>query len=62
MVQLIVDAIVGMAKKMKLKVVAEGVETAEQLSFLKRIGCDFAQGYFFSKPLNAADFLRLLGK
>ena len=59
---LIVDAIVGMAKKMKLKVVAEGVETAEQLSFLKRIGCDFAQGYFFSKPLNAADFLRLLGK
>ncbi|MEO7497941.1 MAG: EAL domain-containing protein [Massilia sp.] len=47
----IVLAILGMAHSLKLHVIAEGVETAAQLAFLKRNHCDQVQGYFFSKPL-----------
>jgi EAL domain-containing protein (putative c-di-GMP-specific phosphodiesterase class I) len=41
---------------MKLRVVAEGVETADQLAFLRGNDCDEVQGYYFSRPLPAADF------
>jgi len=44
----------------KLQVVAEGVETAEQLNYLKTIACTLAQGYFLSKPLEWEDFLSVL--
>jgi diguanylate cyclase (GGDEF)-like protein len=47
----IVDAIVAMAHALKLNVIAEGVETAEQLEFLRQRKCQQVQGYFFSKPL-----------
>ena len=47
----------GFAHSMGLKVVAEGVETEEQLDILKEKGCDFVQGYFFSKPLPAREFV-----
>ncbi|MDQ1923257.1 EAL domain-containing protein [Massilia pseudoviolaceinigra] len=47
----IVQAILGMAHSLKLHVIAEGVETAAQLAFLKRNRCDQVQGYFFSRPL-----------
>lgn len=47
----IVQAIISLAHCLKLKVVAEGVETAEQLAILHRLGCDQYQGYHFSKPL-----------
>jgi diguanylate cyclase (GGDEF)-like protein/PAS domain S-box-containing protein len=50
----IVSAVVGMAHALKLRVIAEGVETEEQLSFLRRRGCDAAQGYLFSRPVTAA--------
>jgi EAL domain-containing protein (putative c-di-GMP-specific phosphodiesterase class I) len=46
---------------MRLKVIAEGVESAAQLDFLHLHGCDEIQGYYFSKPLNATDFAALLG-
>lgn len=46
----ITEAIVGMAHSLKLKVVAEGVETKEQLEFLRRCGCEEVQGYYFSRP------------
>jgi EAL domain-containing protein (putative c-di-GMP-specific phosphodiesterase class I) len=49
----IASAIIAMAHSLRLAVVAEGVENAAQLEFLRRIGCDTAQGYYFSKPLPA---------
>ncbi|MCI6375422.1 MAG: EAL domain-containing protein [Clostridiales bacterium] len=48
--------IVGMAKWMNLRVVAEGVETREQVERLREMGCDDAQGYYFSRPLPVAEF------
>jgi len=47
----IVEAIIAMAKRLKLKVVGEGVETAEQLAFLRHAGCDVVQGYLLGKPM-----------
>jgi diguanylate cyclase (GGDEF)-like protein/PAS domain S-box-containing protein len=51
----IVSTIIGMAKSLGISVTAEGVETEEQLAFLRQQGCDFAQGYYFSKPMPATD-------
>lgn len=53
----IAKTIVAMAKALDLTTVAEGVETAAQLEVLKNMGCDQIQGYFFSRPLPAEDFL-----
>ncbi|NJL43312.1 MAG: EAL domain-containing protein [Pseudanabaena sp. SU_2_4] len=47
----IVQAIVTLAHQLSMDVVAEGVETVEQVEYLKAIGCEFAQGYYFAKPL-----------
>ena len=44
-------AIIAMSKSLKLNIVAEGVEKAEQLAILKVLGCDMVQGYYFSPPL-----------
>lgn len=52
----IVRAIVAMAHSLELIVVAEGIENSEQLAFLKEIGCDVIQGFYFSKPLPAEQF------
>ncbi|ADQ05740.1 diguanylate cyclase/phosphodiesterase with PAS/PAC sensor(s) [Caldicellulosiruptor owensensis OL] len=56
----IVEGIVLLAHKIDLKVVAEGVETKKELEILKEIGCDFAQGYLFSKPLPKTEVEKLL--
>jgi EAL domain-containing protein (putative c-di-GMP-specific phosphodiesterase class I)/GGDEF domain-containing protein len=53
----IAKTIVAMAQALNLSTVAEGVETAEQLELMKTLGCDQIQGYFFSRPLAADDFL-----
>jgi len=56
----IVQAIIAMAHNLNIRVIAEGVETAEQLAFLQRHQCDGMQGYYFSRPLPAAEFRQLL--
>ncbi len=47
---------IAMAHELGLRVVAEGIETVEQLDFLKMEGCDYGQGYFFAPALPAAEF------
>ena len=56
----IVDAIVTLAHGLRLEVVAEGVETVEQLEFLRAHGCDEGQGYYFGRPLPLIEFQTLL--
>jgi EAL domain-containing protein (putative c-di-GMP-specific phosphodiesterase class I) len=56
----IVTAIIALAHSMKLKVVAEGVETQEQLAFLREYQCDVMQGYLFSRPVSGDEVLTLL--
>jgi diguanylate cyclase (GGDEF)-like protein len=58
----IVQAILAMAHSLRLKVVAEGVETEKQLQFLRQIGCDEVQGYFLAKPLPASAFAEQFAK
>jgi diguanylate cyclase (GGDEF)-like protein/PAS domain S-box-containing protein len=58
----IVEAIVAMAHSLQLKVVAEGVETKEQFDFLRTLGCDQIQGFYFSKPIPASEVVMLLYK
>jgi len=53
----ITSAVIAMAHKLKLKVVAEGVETAAQLGFLRRQRCDIGQGYLFDRPIAGRDLL-----
>ncbi|AWI75737.1 GGDEF domain-containing protein [Parazoarcus communis] len=56
----IAEAMIVMAHKLGMKVVAEGVETAAQRDLLRSAGCDYAQGYLFSRPLDEEAFARLL--
>jgi EAL domain-containing protein (putative c-di-GMP-specific phosphodiesterase class I) len=57
----IVSAILAMARTLKLHVVAEGVETAEQLEFLSARGCDRAQGFYLGRPQPREEVERTLG-
>lgn len=54
----IVASIVRMSKWLNIPVIAEGVETSEQISFLREIGCDFVQGYYYAKPMCVSDYER----
>jgi len=56
----IVKAVIGMARGLKLRVIAEGVETREELAFLRAYRCDEAQGYYFSRPVPSQQFALLL--
>jgi EAL domain-containing protein (putative c-di-GMP-specific phosphodiesterase class I) len=56
----IVSAIIDMANNLGLHTIAEGVETSEQLAFLRLHGCNEVQGYYFSKPLPTKEFLKFL--
>ena len=56
----ILQFIVELARWLNLKVIAEGVETKEQLERIRQIGCDYVQGYFFAKPMPSAEFEKYL--
>jgi diguanylate cyclase (GGDEF)-like protein/PAS domain S-box-containing protein len=56
----IVSAVIGMGTSLHMRVIAEGIETREQLEFLQQHGCPVGQGYYFSRPLPAAEFGTLL--
>ncbi|HTT11017.1 MAG TPA: EAL domain-containing protein [Burkholderiaceae bacterium] len=58
----IVSAIIALARSLRLRVVAEGVETPSQLALLQTMRCDEYQGFFNSRPLEAQDFAKLLGE
>ncbi|MCR4720766.1 MAG: GGDEF domain-containing phosphodiesterase [Lachnospiraceae bacterium] len=58
--KIIITNIVHMTKELKMRSLCEGVETSDQSSFLAGIGCDEQQGYYYSKPVNIADFRQLL--
>lgn len=57
-----VAAIIALARALKLKVVAEGVETKEEIEILKQYNCEYVQGYYFSRPLNVGDITRKMRK
>ncbi len=56
----VMDSAIDMIRKMKLKIVAEGIEEEEQLKTMAELGVDYIQGYYFSKPLPEEEFLRFL--
>lgn len=58
--QALATAMIAMAKAFSLRVIAEGIEERVQLEALRRLGCDFGQGYYFARPMDAADLARCL--
>lgn len=58
----IVQAVVSLSDQLELAAVAEGIETSQQLAWLKELGCEFGQGYFLSRPLTSEAAVKLLSK
>lgn len=56
----LINAVVSMSHALNLQVVAEGIETEEQCSYLRKLGCDYGQGYLFSKPISSQEMSALL--
>ena len=56
----IVDAMIRLGKELQISVVAEGTETKDEVSVLRKLGCPYAQGYFFGRPMPEAKFMPLL--
>ena len=56
--RMILKSVISMAKEMKTQTLAEGVETKEQFEYLRSIGCEKVQGYYFGRPMNRADYNR----
>ena len=54
----IIESVVALGKSLKIKTIAEGVETKEELEFLRKLQCDEIQGYYFSRPLPSEEFVR----
>ncbi len=60
--EVIIKVIIDLAKRLSLKVIAEGIETEEQLHFLKEHNCDIVQGYYYSKPCSFDECKKILEK
>jgi EAL domain-containing protein (putative c-di-GMP-specific phosphodiesterase class I) len=58
----IIKSVIGLSKDLSINVVAEGIETADQLSFLRSCNCDEGQGYFISKPKSANELLEFMSR
>ncbi|WP_238904626.1 bifunctional diguanylate cyclase/phosphodiesterase [Clostridium sp. YIM B02506] len=58
--KIVVESVINLIKDLKLKIVAEGIETKEQLDFLKNNQCDFGQGYYFSKPVPKDECIHII--
>lgn len=58
--QAVVDAIIQMAHRLNMKVIAEGVESVQQLNILRKMGCDYIQGYYYSKPVSMDGLIEFL--
>jgi EAL domain-containing protein (putative c-di-GMP-specific phosphodiesterase class I) len=58
----IVRAVIGLGHGLEMSIVAEGVETQEQLGFLAEQGCDVVQGYFIGKPLPIGQYAAVVGR
>ena len=56
----VVEAIVALSQKLRISVIAEGIETIQQLKGLQQLGCEYGQGYLFSRPLPAEALTELL--
>ena len=56
----LLSGVIGMVKKLGMKVTLEGVETKEDLLRLEALGCEVIQGYYFSKPLKYVDYLQFI--
>ena len=54
--RIILESIINMAKRLEIKTVAEGIETKEQIEYLKQIGCDMVQGYYYQRPMTIEEF------
>ena len=60
--ELLIKELLSLSKQLNMKVIAEGVETKDQIEFLKENGCDAIQGYYYSKPLPENEFIEYLSK
>ncbi len=56
----VIEGIIDLVKRFHIQTVAEGIETWEQVEYLKHIGCDFVQGYVYHRPMPEAEYERLL--
>ena len=61
-VRVLLEQSISMFKMLDKKIVAEGVETKEQIEMLKQFGCDYFQGYYYSKPLKREDYISFMKK
>lgn len=57
---LIIKGVIMLSKRLKILTIAEGVETKEQVAFLQALKCDYAQGYYFGKPMSESDFVNVI--
>ena len=52
------EEIVSLSRKLRISTVVEGVETEENEAFIRSLGCDYGQGYYYSRPVSAEEFLQ----
>ena len=58
----IIESVLSMSRKMKLSVIAEGVETEEQIQVIKDIGLNYVQGFYYYKPMSLEDYEKMMKK